>query len=224
VHQTFLEDMNQDGNMDIITNDIAGDVKIFYGGADSHGHGYYLSTMTGVCDDGWFDRQKNNYQTVKRFGLQVKSDWLITDASLVHYKGMEVPDETLALTDTETPEADTEIDSPAKNEDGSDFTTGQASDVASSLVSSTAQDIVTSAKDFDYTDNPLKKAPIYETLPANKVMFLPISRLSGEKVSIYKTYTDINGGTLADGDSVRIMITILSLQNNNKITYLDELK
>ena len=37
VHQLFVEDMNQDGNMDIITNDDNGDVKIFYGGSNSNG-------------------------------------------------------------------------------------------------------------------------------------------------------------------------------------------
>ena len=37
VHQLFVEDMDQDGNMDIVTNDKNGDVKIFYGGQNSQG-------------------------------------------------------------------------------------------------------------------------------------------------------------------------------------------
>lgn len=223
VHQLFVEDMDQDGNMDIVTNDIAGDVKIFYGGKDSHGDGYYISTLTGICDDNRFDRQENNYQTVKSFGLRIQSDRLITDESLVHYKGMEVPDDQ-DVSDTENPENDTEIDSPAVNENGSAFDKDQAMAAASNFVSNTADYTIVGAKDLSYVDNPTQKVPAYETLQASKVMFLPISKLSGEKLSIYKQYTDIDGGTLQDNDLVRITTTILSLQDNNKITYLDLFK
>jgi hypothetical protein len=31
VHQIFFEDMDADGNIDIITNDGNGDIKVFYG-------------------------------------------------------------------------------------------------------------------------------------------------------------------------------------------------
>jgi hypothetical protein len=32
VRQIFIEDMNADGKIDIISNDINGDIKVFYGG------------------------------------------------------------------------------------------------------------------------------------------------------------------------------------------------
>ena len=210
--------MNQDGNIDIVTNDLAGDVKIFYGGKDSQGNGYYISTQKGVCDDGRYTRQQNNYQTVKRFGLQINSDRYITDDSLVHRKNMPLPDES--SNDTEAPENDTNISDPALGGYGK----ADALAAAKNFVSNTANYTVVGAKDLSYVDNPLDKVPSYETLAADQIKYLPTSKLSGENVSVYKQYEDINGGILLDGDQVKITTTILSLANNQKITYLDQLK
>jgi hypothetical protein len=222
VHQLFVQDMDQDDNMDIVTNDIQGEVKIFYGGKDSHGDGYYLSTLTGVCDSNRFERQENNYQTVKKFGLKVNTDRYVTDDSLVHRKNMPLPDEEIS--DTENPEEDDTLDDTAKNEDGSDFDKDDALAVAEDFVSNTADYTVIGAKDLSYIDNPLDKVPSYENLTKEQIKYLPITRLSGEKVSIYKQYKDLNGGTLQNGDQVKITTHILSLANNQKITYLDQLK
>jgi hypothetical protein len=128
VHQIFVDDMNKDGNLDIITNDIAGDVKIFYGGKDGHGDGFYLSASTGVCDDGRFARQQNNQQTVRSFGLKINPDRYISDDSLVHRKGMPLPSDSLA--DDENPENDASILLPAIKDDGSSFTSGDAAAAA----------------------------------------------------------------------------------------------
>lgn len=49
IFQLFLEDMDRDGNLDIITNDVRGLVKIFYGGAHN-GLPHYLSTGATSCD------------------------------------------------------------------------------------------------------------------------------------------------------------------------------
>jgi hypothetical protein len=35
IKQLFIEDMDHDGNLDIITNDTLNDIKIFYGGSTS---------------------------------------------------------------------------------------------------------------------------------------------------------------------------------------------
>jgi len=175
VHQVFVEDMDKDGNLDIITNDLRGDVKIFYGGKDSDGNGHYLSTQSGVCDDGWFEREKNNYQTVKSFGLKVNSDWYITDDSLIHRKGMTVPDDSTV--DTESPETDTDIDKTAKNTDGSDFTKDDAIAASTNFVNSTPDYTVAGAKELSYVDDPIDKMPSYETLTTDQVKYLPIGKL-----------------------------------------------
>lgn len=222
VHQIFVDDMDKDDNLDIITNDIAGDVKIFYGGKDSHGNGYYLSTLTGICDDGRFSRQQNNQQTVRSFGLKINPDRYITDESLAHRKGMIVPDES--TTDDESPESDTNIDLPAPlKQDGSDYNSGDAAAAATDFVDKTAEYTVAGAKNLSFVDNPFDKIPSYENLTKDQVKYLPISKLSGEKISIYKQYEDLNGGILSAGDQVKITIHILSLEDNKKITYLEKL-
>lgn len=218
VHQLFIQDMDKDGNLDIVTNDIAGDVKIFYGGKDSHGDGYYISTLTSVCDDGRYTRQQNNQQTVKRFGLQINPDRYITDDSLVHRKNMPLPDES--TTDTENPENNSTIADGAPSGYGKDQALASAKD----FVSNTANYTVVGAKDLSYVDNPLDKVPSYETLAANQIKYLPISKLTGENVSVYKQYEDLNGGILLEGDQVKVTTTILSLANNQKISYLDQIK
>ncbi|MDR2540435.1 MAG: VCBS repeat-containing protein [Candidatus Peribacteria bacterium] len=48
VYQIFLEDMDKDNSLDIITNDHKGFVKIFYGG--KNGQGTYISKDKATCD------------------------------------------------------------------------------------------------------------------------------------------------------------------------------
>jgi hypothetical protein len=65
--------------------------------------------------------------------------------------------------------------------------------------------------------------PSYETLTKDQIKYLPISKLSGDNVSVYKQFEDLNGGVLRENDQVKITIHILSLANNQKITYLEKL-
>jgi hypothetical protein len=45
IKQLFVEDMDKDGKLDIVTNDSFDDIKIFYGGENNNGANY-LSTVT----------------------------------------------------------------------------------------------------------------------------------------------------------------------------------
>jgi hypothetical protein len=68
----FVEDMDNDGTIDILTNDYKGFVKIFYGGSkkDNKGNyleGNYLSKDKATCDSQRFERQKNATNIVTRF-------------------------------------------------------------------------------------------------------------------------------------------------------------
>ncbi len=78
--------------LDIVTNDIYNNATIFYGG-ETNDAPNYLSTITGTCDTQRYQRQKDNYTVVKRFGMRVNSNRRIQDASLVHWKGAEAPKE-----------------------------------------------------------------------------------------------------------------------------------
>ena len=155
---------------------------------------------------------------MKSFGLQINPSRYITDNSLVHWKGMPIPDESVA--DTEKPENTTVSATP-----NSSYGTTQAMQDAQALVNNIATDVVISAKDLSYVDNPVTQLPSYEVpILSEKVKYLPISKLSGEKLSVYKQYKDINGGILKDGDQIQITTTILALANDQKITYLDQLQ
>ncbi|MEI6672322.1 MAG: FG-GAP-like repeat-containing protein [bacterium] len=43
--QMFVEDMDKDGTLDIVSNDTLGDIKIFYGGSTNNGANY-ISSVT----------------------------------------------------------------------------------------------------------------------------------------------------------------------------------
>ena len=58
--------MDQDGILDIVTNDDYNSATIFYGGETNDGPNY-LSTITGTCDPNRYERQKDNYTVIKRF-------------------------------------------------------------------------------------------------------------------------------------------------------------
>jgi hypothetical protein len=83
--------MDDDGNIDIITNDDRNDIKIFYGGADKDDNGNYLSTLTYTCDNEWYERQKNSTQTVRSLGMEVDEDLYIQNQSLVRREGLAMP-------------------------------------------------------------------------------------------------------------------------------------
>jgi hypothetical protein len=46
IRQMFVQDMNKDGKLDIVTNDAFSDIKIFYGGSTKGGGPNYLSLVT----------------------------------------------------------------------------------------------------------------------------------------------------------------------------------
>ena len=85
VRQIFVEDMNGDNQLDIITNDITWDIKIFYGGSSAW-WGNYLSTDEFACDENWKDRQQ--MQLIKSFPTQLW--WAIPGEGLRHRPGLEV--------------------------------------------------------------------------------------------------------------------------------------
>ncbi|MDR2191140.1 MAG: VCBS repeat-containing protein [Candidatus Peribacteria bacterium] len=88
VHQTFLEDMDKDGAIDILTNDHKGFVKIFYGG-ERNARPTYLSTNNVQCDPQRYERQKADTTIITRFGIKIDESSKIIDNSMVHWKNIE---------------------------------------------------------------------------------------------------------------------------------------
>lgn len=218
IKEMFVEDMDKDGKLDIVSNDAFGDIKVFYGGS-TDGWANYLSSVTWICDTNRYTRQKNNYKIIKRFGMKVNSNRYIQDASLVHRKWIGTPMEGIT--------EETEIEAP-------DTTAGMSQSQMETLKTQTMSDIKDMIANTDtyvaawstqlaYTDNPLSTSPVYETLPADQISYLPINE-SNNTVSIYKEYGDINGWVLRQDDEVVIKTTIISKKNYNKLTYIDQLQ
>ncbi len=218
INQLFVEDMDKDGKLDIITNDQLQDIKIFYGWSSNQGANY-LSSVSWTCDEHRYTRQKNNYKIIKRFGIKINSDRYIQDNSLIHRKGMEIPSEWI----------EEEVDDKS-----TDTTANMSQSQMETLKNTTINDIknmvanndiyiVQGAKQLAYVDNPLTSAPIYESHDPQEITYLPINE-NNDTVSIYKEYVDINWGILRQNDEVVIKTTIISKKYNNKLTYIDQIK
>jgi len=218
IKQIFVEDMDKDNKLDIVTNDAFGDIKIFYGWSNNNGANY-ISSVTWTCDANRYTRQKNTYKTINRYGARVNSSRYIQDNSLIHRKGMEMP--------TEGKEEEKDVESP-DNTAGMSEPQMQALKIESmnkikDMVANNDSLIASGASQLAYTDNPLTKSPSYELLPPEEISYLPINE-SNAVVSVYKEYQDMNGWILKKGDEVVIKTTIISKKNNNKLTYIDQLK
>lgn len=66
VSQLFLEDMDRDGKQDIVTLDLKGYLKIFYGKGNVDKH-TYLSQEVEYCDAGRSSRQEASEKIIKKF-------------------------------------------------------------------------------------------------------------------------------------------------------------
>jgi len=209
INQLFIEDMDQDGILDIVTNDEYNNATIFYGGETNDGPNY-LSTTTGTCDADWYERQKDNYTVVKRFWMRVNSNRRIQDNSLIHRKGADIPKEGV---EEEVGEEDI---------DTSSYTKDDVMDQVKNFTQNLGNYIATWAEQLEYIQNPLTTSPAYEIADPEEIYYLPINGRNWA-VSVYKQYQDMNGWILQDGDSVAVQTTFIAMKNT-KLTYIDLLK
>jgi hypothetical protein len=87
---------------------------------------------------------------------------------------VEAPDTTAGMSETQT--------KALKNQTMNDIKT---------MVANTDTYVAAGKTQLAYTDNPLPTAPVYETLPAEEITYLPINE-TNDAVSVYKEYVDIN--------------------------------
>jgi len=76
--------------IDIITNDISGQIQIFYGGSSADG-AYYLSNNLFNCDAQWEERQENQKHLVKQMGIALDPSIAVADGSMIRWKGLYAP-------------------------------------------------------------------------------------------------------------------------------------
>ena len=100
IHQLFVEDMDVDGNTDIVVYDNKWFIKIFYWWSTNWGPNY-LSTWVYACDTWRYLRSRWNTQTLTAFGLKVTSD-PVFDNSMLHRVWM--AKEEIEITEDELPD------------------------------------------------------------------------------------------------------------------------
>ena len=97
IYQIFVEDMNKDDKVDVITYDNKWYIKVFYWwGTKSWPN--YLSTETYACDTWWYNREAGNVTVVD--ALWVTIDWSdVFDNSMLHWVWMTKP--TIEISESE---------------------------------------------------------------------------------------------------------------------------
>ena len=86
IFQIFVEDMDLDGKVDIVTYDNKWYIKIFYWWS-TNGYANYLSMDKYSCDDNWYEREKPNTLDVQALWVQVTSE-RIFDNSMLYRVGI----------------------------------------------------------------------------------------------------------------------------------------
>ena len=221
IEQLFVQDMNNDGKVDIVTNDKRNDIKIFYGGS-TNGWANYISQNNGTCDNQWYERQKENYKTIKHFGIKINPNRYIQDQSLVHRKWLIAPvewkeEEIETIAEEEEQELTLEELKELKELKNTSKTQIE------SFMAELNNYIELGAAQLAYINNPLTTIPSYENSTVDDIYYLPINK-GNDSISVYKEYQDINGDILRHNDEVVVKTTILSKKNNNKINYIDVLQ
>ncbi len=226
LHQIFLEDMDLDGAVDIVTNDSLWFIKIFYWW-ESDGNVNYLSTNKYMCDENWYERIEENSKTVHQFGIKVDSNSRILDQSLIRWRwlGQDEWDEITAQ--------DVGMD-PSNFEN---INLGNINQIFDWIWGFD----ISAATNLYKQDERLKKSwfgviPAYETdiESANDVDYVEIGCLTGQDpVKVYKTYEDLNNNTidsgiidntwsLVNGDLVRVTVYIQA-NESFRWTFIDNI-
>lgn len=217
LQQLFFEDMDKDGNIDIVTNDVIWDIKIFYGWS-KNGQWHYVSTLQYACDDDWHARQKESVRLVKSYGVVIEPDFYIQDESMVHVKGWSIDAQTPISSDQVN---DLVTDTGSMNPEMGDL------DLWSFVwwMANSFQNLAADSLSNQLTVAPISYIPSYEENSSlDDIWYKTLLQLSGDaSLSVYKQYKDNNGGVLLSWDVVKITTTILWLKNNIEATYIDRL-
>jgi hypothetical protein len=226
VRQLFVEDMDGDDNLDIITNDINGDIKVFFWGWGAQWWNY-LSTDPFQCDAGRLGRQKQ--QLVKSFSTTLW--WPIRDSSLRHWPELVIledntsddpPDEEFASTESEPnvkKMKKKELKEYAANK--VDEVIGQAEQYADpeTLLARWISEL--DAR-FEVPDilRPLshRGEAWFAAVAANDTVFPGSPRFDVEK-----QFTDLNGEVLEKGDLVRVDVSLIPVGTVWPVIYRERL-
>jgi len=214
-HEMFVEDMDHDGNIDIITNDTVGNIHVFYGGSSSAGDNYISKNKTD-CDDQWQSRVDTNKKLVKSYGVTLMPGQKTYDNSLIHRQGLTIPAEPDANDDS--------VDSPlAAQSQFQNLVQGKDSNFSNlnvtSIINSGLPEIL------QYSASPISRLPAYEAnVTTDTIAYVPIHLLDNTApVTVYKEYSRKSSGVLTNGEKIDVKVTIQAKQAS-QFTFLDEIK
>jgi hypothetical protein len=205
VRDLYIEDMNNDGITDIISNDSRGQVRIFYWG-NEWWQWFYTSSNPNGCDAWWQQRQANHVMTVATFWLNLNQNTPIYDDSLVHRRWLTLPPET-------TPEQDEANDTiPSAIASALPDPNNPTSIDLQSLLTSWLPNIVR------YNATPYDNLPAYESTWLDSIAYIPIRYLTGaDLVESYKTFA------YTSWDNIQVTVTLRARQNT-QATYIEQLR
>lgn len=201
VWQLFIEDMNKDKQADIITYDVSGKIRIFYGG-NKWWDGYYISTNAAGCDAG--RKQRNSSLTVATYGLQLVQNTPIYDDSIIHWQWLSLPSDT----------SDENNDTiPASIAGSIPDPSNPTSINIQWLINAGIPDVVR------YSPTPYDHLPVYEnTTSWEQIAYIPLKYLTwADIVDVSKTFA------YWQWDEVIVNVTMRAKQNTIA-TYAEQLR
>lgn len=230
VDQRFVEDMNNDGIVDIILNRWW-EIRIIYWWESNNGYSYISQNIL-WCDTGRQSRQERFINIVDHLWVQLHSGDVV-DLSLIRWQWLStenVPNigmqETVLSTDIEKKIVDTlNIDKTTIE----NLKNWQWWIALPNLSAFPINDIVADAADdiLRRSVSPIDFYPSYEnkqTLQQNDIRYITVSNLeSSDLIQSYKTYTDINGGILQKWDKVKVTINI-NWRRTTPLTYIERIQ
>lgn len=217
VSDLFIEDMNKDGKLDIISNDNKGYVKIFYGG-NVDWKPNYISLEKEDCDKDRYNRQKDHTEIVDHNGMTIDTTNKIVDNSMLHMNFFKKPESKSTEEDYDYAAEDLSslwIDQTSLwtqfDQESWEYDLSQMQNFQENI-----GDFSTNITQYFDTNQTTEKG-IEDTLKYQEIeieednpkIFIPISYLqSKDKAIAYKKYKDINGWYLENGDKVTVTTTI----------------
>ena len=212
IKQIFVKDMDGDGKVDIVTNDIDWNVKIFYWNS-------YVSKDVYVCDKDW--KRRLQEKLIKSFGLKLV-DKKVYDNSLVHWKGLKAPNPwkgiwTILSNDWKVLGKYNYLNNLWSN--------NKLENIENLYNKKVNESLIYNQKYVDVPSNIWK--PVYENITWDSVKYAIIAFLSwDDKVEIFKKFEKIDGNntSLKKWDVVKVTVFFKNRTNHSlKLTYLENL-
>jgi len=235
-YQIFFEDMDQDGNLDIISNNIDWTIKVFYGWSSSLWNNF-ISSLSYNCDDQVQNRSRINSTLVKQFWVQIDPNIRIVDDSLTRRRWYSMPwedineslvpivSEMLWLTqpdislENETDTIPSNLWAEVSNILRNQWPLSRMQDLDINKINQLWWEQI-----LRHIANPFNLYPNYESIPPENISYIPIKHLKDtDPVNIYKTYSSIRNNMLIDQDEVIVTVHIQSHQNTI-ITFADKIR